>query len=191
MRVIAGKYKSRILKEFDNSGTRPTLDRVKEAIFSKLQFSLENAKVLDLFSGTGALGIEAVSRGAERVVFVDSNKTAYELIKTNLKTLKEEQTVLFCDSFLALDKLKKENVKFDVVLLDPPFRKGLGERAIKQILKDDLLSDSGIVMFEFGADEPELEFDGLTKESVKKYGTVKVAYYVKNWWNGRENCEII
>lgn len=179
MRVIAGQFKGRILNDFENSSTRPTLDRVKESIFSKIQFDVEDAIVLDLFSGTGALGIESLSRGAKHCFFVDNNKTAFNLIKKNISLVNAEQnsTVLFSAFNVALEKFKSDNVKFDVVLLDPPFRKGLGKLAIEKLLQLELLNNNALVVLECAKEEETLIFEQLSTPDVKTYGTVKVAYY--------------
>ena len=178
MRVVAGKFRSRILKEFKNPLTRPTMDRVKEAIFSKIQMQVFDATVLDLFSGTGGLGIEALSRGAKKVIFVDKNLQAYNLIKDNLKSLGEEkQLVLNLNYEVALKKFKDNVVKFDIVLLDPPFNKGLGKMAIQLLLDYNLLNNDAIIVYECGAQEIEEIFNLLTEPQVKKYGSVKVLYY--------------
>ena len=179
MRVIAGVHKGRVLNNFENASTRPTLDRVKEAIFSKIQFELENAVVLDLFAGTGALGIEALSRGAKFCYFVDSNKIAHNLIKKNVSLLAEQQNseVLFMQFNVALEKFKQDNIKFDVVLLDPPFRKGLGKIAIKKLIELNLLNKNALIMFECAREEETLLFENLSEPQIKEYGTVKVLYY--------------
>ena len=178
MRVIAGKYKSRVLKQFKNPLTRPTMDRVKEGIFSKIQMQVNDAKVLDLFSGTGGLGIEAISRGAEEVVFVDKNKQAYNLIKENLHLLGEDsQLVLNVNYELALEKFREQNIKFDIVLLDPPFNKGLAKESISKILSYNLLNEDAIIVYECDATEKEELFENLSEPQVKKYGSVKVLYY--------------
>ena len=163
MRVIAGKYKSRVLNSFENSSTRPTLDRVKESIFSKIHFDIENAVVLDLFAGTGALGIEALSRGAKFCYFADNNKTAQNLIKKNIMLIGEQHnSKVLCSSYnLALEQLKQDNIKLDVVLLDPPFKKGLGKLAIEKLIQLNLLNENSIIVLECAKEEPNLIFENL------------------------------
>ena len=134
MRVIAGKYRGKKLKEFELLSTRPTLDRVKEAMFSLIQFDIASNVVLDLFSGTGALGLEAISRGAKKTYLVDNNKQAIALIKENLKKVTEDYEIVFSD---ALAFLKSTKQKFDLVLLDPPFNSNLGTKAIDYILTNN------------------------------------------------------
>ena len=181
MRIIAGKHKGRMLNSFENSLTRPTLDRVKEAIFSKIHFEVADAIVLDLFAGTGALGLEAISRGAKKCFFVDNNKNAQNLIKKNIMLLGEQENceVLFLQFNAALERFKKENVNFNVVLLDPPFKKGLGKQAIEKLLEFNLLADNALIMFECAKEEETLIFKGLEEPEIKEYGTVKVLYYYK------------
>lgn len=174
MRVVAGKYRAKKLKEFDINTTRPTLDRVKEAIFSSIQFNLPNAVVLDLFSGTGALGIEAISRGAKMTYFVDSNPEAIKIIKENLQNITEPHQV---ERIEFLRFLKDNNdKKFDVVLLDPPFKTNYGEIAIQYILDNDMLADEGIIVYEKSKDK-KISF---ANAKTKTYGTVEVCFIRKS-----------
>lgn len=180
MRVIAGKYRGKLLKEFSLSTTKPTLDRVKESLFSSIQFDLIDAKVLDLFSGTGGLGIESVSRGAKCVDFVDSNADAIKIIKENLKGIDGEFSVTKSDYINFLQQAKANNKKYNIVLLDPPFNTNYGIKAIQYIVDNNLLEDGGIIMYE-KAYNPifEFSFDGYTIKE-KKYGTVGVVKIMKN-----------
>ncbi len=180
MRVIAGKYRGKILKEFDLSTTKPTLDRVKESIFSSIQFDLIGATVLDLFSGTGALGIESLSRGAKSVDFVDSNHEAIKIIKQNLQGIEGEYSVTQSDFLHFLTNAKSSGLKYDIVLLDPPFATDYGIKAIEYILANSLLSDDGIIMYEKDYNTPfELNVDGYDYKQ-KKYGTVGVVKIITN-----------
>ena len=172
MRVVAGKYRAKKLNEFSLGSTRPTLDRVKEAIFSSIQFDLMGATVLDLFSGTGALGIEAISRGAKLTYFVDNEKKAVDIIKSNLKGITEDYKVCFCDYMTFLKENK--NLKFNVVILDAPFNTDFGLNAIQYILDNNLLNDGGIIMYEKAYETPfEMDKKGYSY-TIKKYGTVGV-----------------
>lgn len=171
MRIIGGKYRGKKLKEFDLSSTRPTLDRVKESIFNLIQFDVLDAVVLDLFSGTGALGVEAISRGAKKVFLVDNNDKAIKIIKENLIGIEGNFLVVQKNCFDFLNSCKE---KFDIVLLDPPYKSDLGIKAIQYIIKNNLLSDEGIIIFETA---DEIEFDlSFSSYDVKrkKYGTVAV-----------------
>ena len=175
MRVVSGKYRGKKLKEFELGSTKPTLDRVKESIFNLIQFDVLDAVVLDLFSGTGALGIEAISRGAKKVYLIDSNPKAVNLINDNLKGIDGNFVVKNIDalSFLNIGE------KFDIVLLDPPYKTDLGVKAIDKIIKEDKLNENGIIIFETAA-ELGFEFDYNGYEiSKRKYGTVMVYKFVK------------
>lgn len=176
MRVIAGKYRARILREFDITSTRPTLDRVKEALFSSIQFNILNSSVLDLFAGTGALGIEALSRGARNVTFVDKDERAIKLIKENTKGMTESFEIYKAEYDDFLTKTKK---KFDIVLLDPPYASDYGEKAIKIILEKNLLNNGGILVYEKSADSVFNFSDEGFSLKVKRYGAVEVVFLRK------------
>lgn len=176
MRVVSGKYRGKKLKEFDLTSTKPTLDKVKEAMFDMIQFDVVDAVVLDLFSGTGALGIEAISRGAKRTYLVDNNIQAIKIIKENLKGV--EGDVCVCNQN-ALDFLKSTKEKFDIVLLDPPYKTDLGLKAIELLINENKLNNNAIILFETSDDlNFNLEFENF-KTTRKKYGTVAVYKMVK------------
>ena len=173
MRVIAGKHRSRILNEFNGQDIRPTTDRVKESLFNILQNKIQGSTVLDLFCGSGNLGIEAISRGAEKVVFIDNSKKSIELCKANLNKLKEDGQTLFADS---LSFLKRTIEKFDIIFLDPPYKTDIGENALKIIAENQLLTDDGVAVFE--SDRfLDKEIGGLTKTDERKYGYVHLSFY--------------
>ena len=180
MRIIAGKYKGRTLLSPDSERVKPTLDRVKEAIFDKLQFDLIGADVLDLFTGSGALGLEACSRGASKVVMVDSDTS---LAKKNVDKLGAEVELMQKDALKALEDFKQNNEQFDIILLDPPFKSDLGLKAIEKIDKDNLLAENGILVWEksYGINIP-LKLINLCVGKIKKYGTIQVIYlkHIKN-----------
>jgi len=150
MRVITGSARGRRLKELEGMETRPTTDRVKEGMFNVLQFDIEGRRVLDLFAGTGQLGIECLSRGAVSAVFVDRRADAVKLIRENLKIteLSDRARVVSGDS---MEYLKSLREKFDVILLDPPYEAGLLEPAIAHIAKFDILTPHGIIVAEHPA----------------------------------------
>ena len=151
MRVITGTARGRRLGELEGMETRPTTDRVKEAMFSILQFDLEGRRVLDLFAGTGQLGIECLSRGAAQAVFVDRRADAVKLIRENLKVteLTDRARVVAGDS---MEYLKSLREPFDIVLLDPPYAAGLLEPAIEHLTTFDILNPHGIIVAEHPAD---------------------------------------
>lgn len=170
VRVISGKYRGKKLKEFDLFTTRPTTDRVKESIFNLIQFDISGAVVLDLFAGTGALGIEAISRGAKKTYLVDNNELAIKIIKENTKNITEDFSIVKSNY---MDFLNKQN-KFDVILLDPPYATDFGICAIEKIVNENLLNDQGVIVFET-SDEKNFVFnyDGYSLDR-RKYGTVAV-----------------
>ena len=177
MRIVSGKYRGKKLKEFDISSTRPTLDRVKESIFNLIQFEVADAVVLDLFAGTGALGIEAVSRGAKITYLIDNNPKAIKLIKDNLKGIDGDYSVQQID---AMEFLRDNHETFDIVLLDPPFASDLGVRAIDYLIENERLSDNGIIIFETSMDkEFDFAYPGYSLVK-KKYGTVAVYKIMKD-----------
>lgn len=171
MRIISGKYRGKKLKEFELDSTKPTLDRVKESIFNLIQFEVVDAVVLDLFSGTGALGIEAISRGAKKTYLIDNNKEAIRIINENLKGM-EGDFVVKNQNYLEFLETAKD--KFDIVLLDPPYNTDMGIKAIKTLIERDLLGETAIIIFETSDDkEINLDLDGFDVRR-KKYGTVAV-----------------
>ena len=180
MRVIAGKAKGIQLNTPEGMLTRPTIDRVKEALFSIIQFEVPGARVLDLFGGTGQLGIEALSRGAASAVFVDSRREACQLIRSNLKKthLEEQSTVVQSDY---LDYLNRCRESFQIILLDPPYAEVFLENAIKKITEIDILQSGGIMIAErpLGKELP-WEFGGYTRSRDYKYGKVILTLYRKD-----------
>lgn len=178
MRIIGGKYRSRVLAEFAGENVRPTSDRAREALFNILSLKMYGARVLDLFSGSGALGIESLSRGAKEAVFNDFSKDSIAIIKKNLTTLKiavngEEAKVMQADYLACLEQVRGT---FDIIFLDPPYRFDYGEKALKKIAERGLLSENGIVMYE--RDIPfEGEIDGLEKYDERKYGKAYLTFF--------------
>ena len=180
MRVITGKAKGVSLKTPDGMLTRPTSDRVKEAMFSIIQFDLPGAKVLDLFGGTGQLGIEAISRGAASAVFVDVREDACRLIRENLTRARmdKEGRVVRSDY---LDYLKRCREKFQIILLDPPYAEVFLENSLKMITEIDILESGGIIIAErpLGKDLP-WEFSGYIRSRDYKYGKTLLTVYRKD-----------
>ena len=177
MRVITGTARGRRLKELPGMETRPTTDKVKESIFNIVQFDVEGRNVLDLFGGTGQLGIEALSRGAERCTFVDLRKEAAAVIKENVKTcgFEDRGRVVQGDSIAFLTGCRE---KFDLAFLDPPYASGLLERALEVISKIDIMSENGIIVCESAAEQvlPELSAP-YEKGREYRYGKIKVTLY--------------
>jgi len=180
MRVITGKAKGILLKTPEGMQTRPTTDRVKEALFSIIQFEIPGARVLDLFGGTGQLGIEALSRGAKSAVFVDAREEACRLIRENLKRTGMEASGKVVRSDY-LQYLHRCTERFDIVLLDPPYAEVFLENAIKSLTEIDILQSGGIIIAErpLGKDLP-WEFEGFSRSRDYKYGKTLLTVYRKD-----------
>ena len=177
MRVITGTARGIQLKTPEGMVTRPTSDKVKEAMFSIIHFDIPGARVLDLFGGTGQLGIEALSRGAKSAVFVDAGEPACRLIKENLKRTKlEGQGRVVRSDYL--DYLSRCREQFDIILLDPPYAEVFLENALKKITEIDILSENGIIVAErpLGKELP-WEFAGFERSKDYKYGNTLVTIY--------------
>ena len=180
MRVVAGTAGGLKLKTRDSEATKPTLDRVKEAMFSMLTFETPGATVLDLFSGSGSLGIEALSRGAESAVFCDKDKECTGIIEENLRFTKlaDKATVMRGDFSDNLKILSEKGKKFTLVILDPPYRQGLEQEAVKLIEKYSLFTGNTTILTEHAFDDKMPDKIGIfEKIKEKKYGTVGVSLY--------------
>lgn len=186
MRVIGGIARGHRLLSPKGTAVRPTSDRVREAIFSSIQTRVANAVVLDLFAGAGTLGIESLSRYAQKVIFVDSAHLQMELIRENLvKTrLEENAELLQKDCETAIKHLKSRKVMFDLVFADPPYRQGYIEKTIRWLSEAAVVKEDGLVVVEFGYEEtiPEIVED-FRQISLRKYGTTGVAYYSRKEGN--------
>ena len=180
MRVISGKARGVNLKTPAGMATRPTADRVKEAVFSIIQFDLPGASVLDLFGGTGQLGIEALSRGANDAVFVDERDDACRLIRENLKRTKlESQAQVIRSDYGAF--LKGATQKFDIILLDPPYAEVFLENSLNLITQIDILQSGGIIVTERPVEKALLwDFPGYNRSKDYKYGNTLITLFRKD-----------
>ena len=180
MRVITGKARGVRLKTPEGITTRPTSDRVKEALFSVINFDIPGADVLDLFGGTGQLGIEALSRGANRAVFVDESEKACLLIRENLRRAKlEQQGIVAKSDYMSF--LRRCGEKFDIIFLDPPYAEVFLENALKCITEIDILRSDGIIICERPLDK-ELPwcYAGYSRSKDYKYGNTLITLYRKD-----------
>ena len=169
MKIISGKYKGRNIDGFDLDGTRPTMDRVKESLFAMIQNYLDNATILDLFSGSGNLAIESLSEGAKSAVLVDSNYKAIKVIEGNIKTIGiTDAKVLNMDYKKAIEYLKNET--FNIIFLDPPYKTNYIEEAMNLISKYNILSNDGIVVCESDSLDKIVYDDNYKCIKDKKYG---------------------
>ena len=182
MKIISGVYKGRRLEGFDIEGTRPTMDRVKESLFAIIQNSIKDAIVLDLFAGSGNLGLEALSNGAKYAYLVDKNKKAISTIKKNLDLLRVSNSIIFnCDYQLALKNFFEKKIKFDLIFLDPPYNTDYIEKSIKLIEDNNLLNDDGIIVCESDAIDKIIYSDVFKKVKEKKYGDKYIVLLQKLW----------
>ena len=179
MRVISGKARGIVLKTPDGLKTRPTADRVKEALFNILQFDVPGKRILDLFGGTGQLGIEGLSRGAISAVFVDESESACRLIRENLKKTGFENSGRVVRGDYA-SFLRNTRDKFDIILLDPPYAEVFLENSLKMITEIDILQSGGIIVCERPVEKSLLlEFDGYIRSKDYKYGKTVLTLYRK------------
>ena len=179
MRIVGGKYRHRIIIYPDDAGhTRPTKDRVREAIFSALG-DISGSRVLDLYAGSGAMGIEALSRGASYCTFVDISPIAIKVIKENIDNLKiadNEYEIIKNKDVNALDYLKQKGNKFDLIILDPPYEEGQYEMIVDKLNNDGLLSETAIIVME--ANRPiKLENIDYQRNKEYHYGEIMVFIY--------------
>ena len=184
MRVISGTARGKKLNSLEGLETRPTLDRVKEALFNILQFNIKEASVLDLFSGSGALAIEALSRGAKQAVVCDNSSKAIRIIKENLEATRliEKVEIINKDYVQALEKLKNKSKKFDIIFLDPPYKTDYVIKSINYILEYKLLAEDGIIVVETDDENKIKEIENIKDLDVydtRKYGIVYVIFIRK------------
>ena len=181
MRVIAGTARGRRLKEPEGRQIRPTTDKVKEAVFSAIQFEIEGRRVLDLFAGTVQLGIEALSRGARQAVFTDESPAALRIVQENVEScgFSDRAVIRRGDGVSYL----KSGEKFDIIFLDPPYGSGLAEKALETIIQFDILNENGIIVCESGTGLNVPESDGFYfKRRQYRYGKITVDMFSR--WAG-------
>ncbi len=178
MRVISGCARGLKLKSPEGLNTRPTADRIKESLFNIIAPYIYDCSFLDLFSGTGAIGIEALSRGAKDACFVDFDKNSIDVIKQNINLAKFDQkaTIYNLSVLDCIDKLHYEDKKFDIIFLDPPYDKDLLLPALKKIEKTKILKKDGFIICEQHIKEKELNLQNLYTYRVKEYKITKMVF---------------
>lgn len=180
MRIISGKYKGKKIEGYDIEGTRPTQDRVKESLFAMIQNDLYNSVTLDLFTGSGNLGLEACSNGAKTVYFVDNNQKCIQVLKQNISTIPNEDfKILSMDYKEALEYFYKNKITFDIILLDPPYKLNCLDEIINKVLDYKLLNEEGIIVCEYEFDNFKESYLGLELEKERKYGYKNIRIYRK------------
>lgn len=180
MRIIAGKLRGKVLKSPKDQKVRPTLDRVKEAVFSMISPNIRNANVLDLFSGSGALGLEALSRGAKMVTFVDIDKESIRLTTENIKLCRAEDDtrVLSMSAKEAIAQSINKGVKYDIIFMDPPYDGEIAKKVLQESDFNIIMNESSIVVMETDIKEKtDEEIGGLIKVKDKTYGQTRISIY--------------
>ena len=175
MRIISGKYRGKNILGFNVEGTRPTMDRVKESMFGMIQNNIKGSVCLDLFAGSGSLGIEALSNGAKCCYFVEKNDEIYSILKNNLRGISD--SFLIKNDYKVALKSFIDKVKFDVVFLDPPYKLNLISDILDFIYSNDLLNDGGIIVCEF--EDEKLDFSSFELYKSRKYGSKNINIYRK------------
>ena len=181
MRIISGSLKGRVIPNKKIEGTRPTMDRVKESLFAMISSYLEGSVFLDLFAGSGSIGVEAISNGAKKCYFVDKNKICTKEIDHVLKEfcIKEKAEVLTLDYKKALKHFAKENLQFDILFLDPPYKDRVYEEIMEKKKKNNLLKENSIIICEADNQLKE-EYEGFSQIKAKKYGDKYISIYKRN-----------
>ena len=180
MRVISGTLKGRVIKGYDIEGTRPTMDRVKESLFAIIQNKIKDAICLDLFAGSGNLGIESISNGSKYCYLNDINKNCIKVINDNVKTFYIQDKVQIINKKWedCLKYLKEQDVKLDLIFLDPPYKDECLNNVIEKITNYTLLNNNGLIICEVSSNYIN-EFDNLEELTTRKYGD-KTVIILKN-----------
>lgn len=181
MRVISGTLKGRNILGYNIPGTRPTMDRVKESMFASIQDYTPNSVVLDLFCGTGSLGIEALSMGSNKCYFVDNGREILKYLNKNIDNLniRNKSIIINKDYRDSLLYFKNNNIKFNIILMDAPYKLEVAEEIITLVNKYDLLYNNGILVLEYSTDKLKDNYDDLRLIKNKKYNDKYVNIYLK------------
>ncbi len=177
MRVISGKYKGKKIEGFNIDGTRPTMDRVKESVFASIQNNIKGATCLDLFAGSGSLGIEALSNGAHSCYFVDSGSIAYQTLEKNVRWIEEEIYTYKMDYRKALQMFHEKRIQFDLIFLDPPYALHVLTDSLKKIEEYNLLKEDGFVICEYETERIQTNYSCIKN---KRYGSTYISVYKHN-----------
>lgn len=180
MRIIAGKHRSRKLNTLEGMNTRPTQDKIKEAMFSSAGTYFDGGNMLDLFAGSGSVALESISRGIDKAYLCDQSKEAIKVIKSNIALLKEdEQCEIYEGNYInALEKWK--NIKFEFIFIDPPYALKVIEDCLRFIDENQMLDDYGLLVVETSKEDTFLEsYGNLIKKKEKCYGITRITYFKK------------
>ena len=178
MRIISGKYKGKKIDGYDIDGTRPTQDRVKESLFATIQDELYGSTILDLFAGSGNLGIEALSNGSKKAYFVDNNNECIKVLKKNIEGINiNNYQILNTDYLKALNHFSQEKTKFDIIFLDPPYKLECISNIIEFVINNNLLNNDGIIVCEYEFNDFKDNYRELELIKEKKYGYKNIRIY--------------
>lgn len=182
MKVISGTLKGRNIEGYNIDGTRPTMDRVKESLFAIIQNNIKNSTVLDLFAGSGQLGIEAISNGANTCYFIDNNKEVIKVLNKNISNLniKSNSKVILSDWKRALNDFANQNIKFDLIFVDPPYDYNVYEKILDKVSSLNLLTENGLIILEHANLKLKDNYNNLTIYKEKTYGSKSVNIYKNN-----------
>ncbi len=181
MKVISGTLKGRNIIGYDIVGTRPTMDRVKESVFGMIQNNLKDSIVLDLFAGSGQLGIEAISNGAKLCYFTDNNSEVIKILNENINKLniKDKTKVIWTDWKKFLNECNTKNLKFYLIFVDPPYDYDVYEKILEKVSNLDLLNDNGLIILEHANLSLKDRYNNLTLYKERNYGNKSVNIYKK------------
>ena len=179
MRITAGNFRSRVIKSLPGDNTRPTTDKVREAVFSRIGPYFDSGAILDLFAGSGAIGLEAISRGMSSAVFVDNSRKAAGIIRDNIELLNCGNCCrILCRNWTAaLEELASEGNEFDIIFCDPPYRLALGSQIAEKIISSGLLKPDGTLIIETSSTEDINCPEELVLTKQAQYGITKVSYF--------------
>ncbi len=183
MKIISGTLKGREVKTYDIPGTRPTMDRVKESMFATIQDYIKDAQVLDLFAGSGSLGIEAISNGAKHTYFTDNNPEVIKALNNTIKlfNIKDKSTVILTDWKKYLNNCHDNNIKFDLIFVDPPYDYDVYEKILDKVSSYNLLKPNGLIILEHANLKLKDTYNNLKLYKAKKYGNKSVNIYKYYW----------
>lgn len=181
MKIISGTLKGRNIEGYNIEGTRPTMDRVKESLFGMIQDYIKDSTVLDLFAGSGNLGVEAISNGAKIAYFIDNNPEVIKVLNKNIANLgiKSKSRVILFDWKKALNTFATQNIKFDLIFIDPPYAYDVYEKILNKVSTLNLLSDDGLIIMEHSNLHLPTTYENLTLYKERNYGNKSINIYTK------------
>ena len=181
MKIISGTLKGRNIEGYNIEGTRPTMDRVKESLFGMIQDYIKDSTVLDLFAGSGNLGVEAISNGAKIAYFIDNNHEVIKVLNKNIANLdiQSKSRVILSDWKKALNTFATQNIKFDLIFIDPPYAYDVYEKILNKVSTLNLLSDNGLIIMEHSNLHLPTTYENLTLYKERNYGNKSINIYIK------------